>query len=381
MAGWLERIAGRVRGPGEGKAAMGMLSTLTPLGAASWSRRSYASLAQAGYMRNPVAHRAIRLIAESAMRVPLVVNLDGQRQSQHPLLDLLRRPNPRQSGAELLETLYCHLLTAGNAYLDAGIVEGRVLEIHALRPDRLRVLTDRSGYPVGYGYEAAGRSVTLKLDTQPISEVLHVALFHPLDDQYGFAPLEAAAQALDIHNEAANWNKALLDNAARPSGALVAGGGAALTEAQFRRLKEELEANFQGSQHAGRPLVLDGGLDWKPMSLTPAEMDFLELKNAAAREIALAFGVPPQLLGIPGDTSYATLAEANKALWRHTIVPLVGRVAEDLGFWLGPAFAGVELKPDFDQVEALAEDRASLWARVSAADFLTDDEKRAMVGV
>ncbi len=358
-----------------------MLSTLTPLGAAQWSRRSYGSLAQAGYMRNPVAHRAIRLIAESAMRVPLVVHVDGQRQSQHPLLDLLHRPNPRQSGAELLETLYCHLLTAGNAYLDAGIIDGRVLEIHALRPDRLRVLTDRSGYPVGYAYEAAGRSVTLKLDTRPISEVLHVALFHPLDDQYGFAPLEAAAQALDIHNEAANWNKALLDNAARPSGALVAGGGAALTEAQFRRLKEELEANFQGSQHAGRPLVLDGGLDWKPMSLTPAEMDFLELKNAAAREIALAFGVPPQLLGIPGDTSYATLAEANKALWRHTIVPLVGRVAEDLGFWLGPAFAGAELKPDFDQVEALAEDRASLWARVSAADFLTDDEKRAMVGV
>jgi HK97 family phage portal protein len=127
--------------------------------------------------------------------------------------------------------------------------------------------------------------------------------------------------------------------------------------------------------------VLDGGLEWKPMALTPAEMDFLGLKEAAARDIALAFGVPPQLLGIPGDNTYASLAEANKALWRHTIVPLVKRVVDDLSFWLSPAFEGARLVPDFEHVEALSEDRAALWARVSAADFLSDEEKRAMLGV
>jgi HK97 family phage portal protein len=114
--------------------------------------------------------------------------------------------------------------------------------------------------------------------------------------------------------------------------------------------------------------------------MSPREMDFIEARHAAARDIALAFGVPPMLLGIPGDNTYANLAEANRALWRQTLVPLVVRVAQELSGWLGPAFAGAEVVPDFEGVEALAEDRAALWARVGAADFLTDAEKREMVG-
>src|SRR5690606_38168802 len=121
--------------------------------------------------------------------------------------------------------------------------------------------------------------------------ILHVALFHPADDHYGFAPLEAAATALDIHNAAGAWNKALLDNSARPSGALVyqAKEGGNPSAEQFERLKAELEASFVGAAHAGRPLLLEGGLDWKALSLSPKDMDFLEAKNGAAREFALAF--------------------------------------------------------------------------------------------
>ena len=110
-------------------------------------------------------------------------------------------------------------------------------------------------------------------------------------------------------------------------------------------------------------------------------MDFIELKHTAAREIALAFGVPPMLLGIPGDNTYANYAEANRSFWRQTVVPLVRRVADDLSFWLAPGFGGVTLVPDLEDVEALAEDRAALWARVGAAEFLTDAEKRELVGV
>ena len=76
-------------------------------------------------------------------------------------------------------------------------------------------------------------------------------------------------------------------------------------------------------------MVLEGGLDWKALGISPRDMDFVEAKNAAAREIALAFGVPPMLLGIPGDNTYSNLMEANRALWRQTIVPLVRRVADE----------------------------------------------------
>jgi Phage portal protein/Bacterial CdiA-CT RNAse A domain len=188
--------------------------------------------------------------------------------------------------------------------------------------------------------------------------------------------------AIDIHNTASAWNKALLDNSARPSGALVySAANGQMTQDQFARLKSELETSFQGAAHAGRPLLLEGGLDWKPLSMTPKDMDFIEAKNSAAREIALAIGVPPMLLGIPGDATYSNYAEAQRAFWRNSVLPIVNRMALGFSKWLSPAFnAELELKPDLDQVEALAPEREALWTRLEGASFLTDDEKRAAAG-
>jgi HK97 family phage portal protein len=237
------------------------------------------------------------------------------------------------------------------------------------------------GWPAAYDYSVGGETIRFAQRAgEVLPPILHLTLFHPADDHYGLSPMEAAATALDIHNAAGAWNKALLDNAARPSGALVV-GGVALTDAQFDRLKAELETNYQGSANAGRPLLLEGGLDWKPLSLSPKDMDFVEAKAAAAREIALAFGVPPLLLGLPGDSTHANYAEANRAFYRQTVIPLVRRTAEALAHWLSPAHGeALQLVPDLDAIEALAEERESLWRRVSAATFLTDDEKREAVG-
>jgi len=382
MPNWFTRLGGVFSAVERKSGGPQTVLSVPPWADASWTRRGFVGLANAGFARNPVVYRCVRMVAEAATRVPLAAEEGGRRLGEHPVLKLLARPNRRQSGGEMLESVFAYLQTAGNAYLAATLIEGEVRELHVLRPDRVRAVNGRDGYPAAYSYTADGRTVQIRLDQQPVAGLLHLALFHPLDDHYGMAPLEAAAQSLDIHNAAAEWNKALLDNAARPSGALVySAGSGTLTEAQFRRLKEELEASFQGTRNAGRPLVLEGGLDWKAMALTPAEMDFLELKHSAAREIALAFGVPPMLLGIPGDNTYANYAEANRAFSRGTVIPLVRRVADDLSFWLAPGFGGVAIVPDLDGVEALAEDRAALWARVGGADFLTDEEKRAMVGV
>ena len=360
-----------------------VLASWAGLQTPDWTRRSFAALSQEGFAKNPVVHRCVRLIAESANRVPLVVVEEGKRLGEHPLLNLLRRPNPHQSGSELLEAVYAFLQTAGNAYLQAVAGDGAVRGIYCLRPDRMQAVVGRDGYAEAYAYTSGGATQTLRLDTQPVASVLHLALFHPLDDHYGLSPLAAAQQSLDLHNAASKWNKALLDNSARPSGALVYSAGTGnLTDNQFQRLKAELEGAFQGAANAGRPMVLEGGLDWKSIGISPKDMDFIEAKHAAAREIALAFGVPPMLLGIPGDNTYANLAEANRALWRQTIVPLVRRVTDDLSFWLAPGFGGkVTLEPDFDGVEGLAEDQASRWARIGGAGFLTDEEKRRLLGV
>ena len=127
-------------------------------------------------------------------------------------------------------------------------------------------------------------------------------------------------------------------------------------------------------------MLLEGGLKWQAMSLTPADMDFVALKEGAARDIALAFGVPPVLVGLPGDATYANAREAGRALYRQTILPMASRVLNGLsamlGDWLGP----VKLVVDTDQLSELAEDRAKLWDQVGAADFLSEEEKREQLG-
>ncbi len=357
-------------------------------GEASWTRRDYAGLARAGYMRNPVVYRCVRLVAEAAASVPLLAYDGDAEQKAHPLLDLLARPNPRQSQAAFLEALTGHLLLAGNAYAEFVPLPSGAAELHLLRPDRVKLKTDETGWPVGVeaANGASRRTIALadaKAGAGAAPSALHMALFHPLDDHYGLSALEAALMALDIHNAATTWNKALLDNSARPSGALVyqPKDGNNLPDDQFDRLKRELEESYSGAKRAGRPMILDGGLDWKAMGLTPKDMDFIEAKNAASRDIALAFGVPPMLLGIPGDNTYANYREANRAFHRQTVLPLARRIAGELSAWLAPAFGeALRLEPDADQVDALSSDREALWARLGAATFLSDDEKRAAVG-
>lgn len=355
-------------------------------GRARWTPKDFAALAREGYLSNAIVHRAVRLIAENAAACSFLVFDGAQEREAHPLAQLLTRPNPRQDGGVFFETLYAHLLLAGNAYVEAVMLDTRqheVRELYALRPDRMKVVPGSDGWAEAYDYSVGGRSVRFDQQASGVPPILHLTFFHPLDDHYGLAPIDAAATALDTHNASSKWNKALLDNAARPSGALVYAGpeGSVLSEPQFDRLKRELEGNYQGAANAGRPLLLEGGLDWKAMSLTPKDMDFLEAKHNAAREIALAFGVPPMLLGIPGDNTFANFQEANRVFFRQTVLPLAARTGNALAQWLAPAFGdGIRIDIDTDRVDALAVDRTALWERVSSADFLTLNEKREAVG-
>jgi HK97 family phage portal protein len=382
MSTILTRLRDAFARPTDTKASRaGPLIALQSQGRAVWSGRDYAAFAREGFQTNPVAHRAIRMIAECAALVPLDA-ASPDAGAKIAAERLLARPNPRQAGQALLEALHLHLAIAGNVYLELVSLDGEPRELHALRPDRMRVVPGTSGWPDAYDYAIGGRSVRFQAGGEGPSPILHLMHHHPADDHYGLSGMEAAAAAIDIHNEASRWNKALLDNAARPSGALVySADGANMTDDQYGRLKAELESGFMGAANAGRPLLLEGGLDWKPLSLSPKDMDFIELKQMAAREIALAIGVPPLLLGLPGDATYANFAEANRAFWRQTVAPLVKRVSAGLAGFLGSHLgAELTLTPDFDDVDAMADAREPLWRAVTAADFLTADEKRAALG-
>lgn len=352
-------------------------------GQARWTPRDYAALTREGFMKNPIVYRCVRMISEAASSVPLLAYENEVELDAHPLLAVLKKPRQSTGGIDLLEEIYGHLLVAGNAYLEAVVLNNELRELYALRPDRMKVVPGANGWPEGYEYTASGHNHRFHQTVDEFAPILHLTLFHPLDDHYGMAPLEAAQTALDVHNETANWNKALLDNSARPSGALVYqnSDGGQLSQDQFDRLKSELETSYQGRDNAGRPLLLEGGLDWKAMGLSPKEMDFAEAKNSAARDIALAFGVPPMLLGIPGDNTYANYQEANRAFWRQTVLPMIARTLAALSHWTTPLYGDAfQLNYDADSVDALSEEREAVWHRLESASFLTNAEKRVALG-
>ncbi|MEE4209560.1 MAG: phage portal protein [Parvularcula sp.] len=375
----------QVRPPEEKRSATGPLIAYQTIGRVAWSPRDSVSLTRTGFLNNPVGHRCVKLIAEAAAALPLVLQDGDVRYDSHPTLSLIENPNHAQGRAELLEALYGQLILTGNAYVEA--VEGLAEtpdELHILRSDRMNIVPGADGWPVAYEYAIGARKYRFPVGEGP-SSICHIRTFHPHDDHYGLSALQSAASAIDVHNSASQWSKALLDNAARPSGAIIyqgVDGQGTMSAEQYERLQTEMESYHQGAANAGRPMLLEGGLDWKPMGFSPSDMEFQKTKEAAAREIAVAFGVPPMLLGIPGDATYANYQEANRAFYRLTIVPLASRVATSISQWINTYTNGsASLKPDLDQVPALAGEREALWRRVSSADFLTDAEKRSFLGL
>ncbi|MXO91218.1 phage portal protein [Pontixanthobacter aquaemixtae] len=335
----------------------------------------YGRAIHSSFVENPVAQRAVRIVAEGVGSAPLSA-------SDSALADLVKCPSAGQS---LIETLAMHVLLHGNGFVQImKDASGQPVELYALRPERVSVVAGEDGWPTAYHYRLADRTLTIPLEDEAgWPNIIHLKSIHPGDDHYGAGSLAAAEQAVAIHNAASEWNRSLLENAARPSGALVyeTGDSGGLTTDQFERLKSELTAAYAGQANAGRPMLLEGGLDWKAMSMSPADMDFATLKAAAARDIALAFGVPPMLLGLPGDNTYANYREANRALWRLTLLPLAGKILGGLQQGLSSWFADATLAVDLDQIPALSEDRERLWSQISTAEFLSRDEKRAMIGL
>lgn len=360
------------------ESATGAAMVVNP-GQAAWSNRNYAAFADEGYRRNVVAYQAINKIADAVASVKWTAWRGEQELAEHPVLDLLANPNPLQSGPQYMRAKVGFLMIAGNAYEERVVVGGQARELYQLRPDRMKIVPGANGFPREYIYKVGGKEVSFPVDDGLQVDVRHLRMFNPLDDWYGMSPIEAGSYAIDQHNLSMTWMQSLLQNSARPSGALVIGQDRDLNDEQFERLKTQMEDQYQGAKNGGRPLLLEGGLDWRQMGLSPADMGIIETKYSSARDVCLALGVPPQLLGIPGDNTYSNYQEARLAFWEDTVMPLLDMIAEDWNAWLGEP-AGIYLKPDLDQIPAIADKRNTLWEMADRATDLTINERRALKG-
>jgi HK97 family phage portal protein len=359
----------------------------------SWPR-VYGEFSKEGYQKNVVVFRCISMIAHAVGSIEWVLYQRVSRKKReeiedHPLLELLARPNPLLAKASFFENITAYRLISGNAYVSkvSSNPNKPPTELWPLRPDLMKIAAGSNGMPQGYLY-----GMDPNITKYPVEQVtgqcdlMHMKFFHPTDPWYGMSPIEASALQIDLHNESSLWNVSLLKNDARPSGALVMSSstsnpGGVLGDEQFRRIKEELDHKYSGSKNAGKMALLEGGLDWKQMSLTPRDMDWVNSKSTSARDIALAFGVPPMLLGIPGDNTFSNYKEARQAFYEDTVIPLTKNTADYLNQWLTPLYGnGLELAPDKDEIDALAPKREAIWDRIEKSTILTTNEKREALG-
>ncbi|MBM3467895.1 MAG: phage portal protein [Alphaproteobacteria bacterium] len=368
------------------RSAVAPLAAYGTVGNPIWTPRRYDSLAAEGYQKNVIVYRCVNLIARGLSSVPWLLYRGSTEIESHPLLTLLNSPSPRQAGSAFMESVVGYLLLSGNTYIESVInEEGSPIELHSLRPDRIKIIPSATGIPAGYEYNVSGQRKIYTCD--PItgySTLLHLKNFHPLNDWYGMSPIEAAAQSIDQHNAVAGHNLALLQNGGRPSGGLIVRPtphSRGMSEEQRDSLRSDLREIYSGQKNAGQIIILEGDCDWREMGLSPKDLDFIEGKNLSSREIAQAYGVPPMLVGVPGDATFANYKEARFHLWEDTILPLLEFLVAEFNLWLVPAFEeNLCLSYNIDAIPALTSRREAVWSKITAADFLTINEKRHAVG-
>lgn len=354
-----------------------------------WTPANYANFAREGYESNADVFACINILTGAFRGLKwLTYSKRGKKVTEieeGPLVDLMARPNPKQGTGAFFESLVGFYMIAGNTYVCRTLDNKPPTELYTMRPDRMTIVKGTAQEPVkGYEYRAGGQIIPIDPDHKG-QKILHLRTFNPLDDWYGLSPIQAAARNVDMSNEIQKWNVALLQNNMRPPGALVV--QESLDDENRNRMVAQLKERHQGALNAGVPMLLDGGnFDWKQMSFSPAESDWLAGDERASRKITSAFGVPPEMLGImaKGGLNDSNFQQARKRLYMETVLPLADGIRDELNLWLCPLFGdGLFIDYDRDDIEAIQEDRATVWDRALKSitgGMLTQNEAREMVG-
>ena len=161
-----------------------------------------------------------------------------------------------------------------------------------MRPDRMRIIPSKMGYPAFFELNANGNVRRWPVDQITLqSDIAHMKSFNPINDWYGLSPLQAAMLSLDQNNAGQRLNLSLLQNSATPSGVLQmkvsdSNPRGELTDEQYSRLQADIDIKYSGARNAGKPMLLEGGLSWQSVSLGPKDMEFIQNKNTTAIDIA-----------------------------------------------------------------------------------------------
>lgn len=356
------------------------LSELFDLLDQSDSLFSYRAQSVKGFEQNSVAYAAIMGLARATSQVPWCLYSGSGEEpkeiEEHPLIDLMERPNPQEGGRRFVHRMVIHLYVGGKAFIhraSQGDEEELAGMLRLLQPDRMKL---KNPYSLDGGWtytNLQGKEISI-----PAADVLPLFLPDPDNELEGLSPLRPAATAIIQGNRAREWNANLLGNNARPPG-ILKGKWDMNAEQKKKALKQWLD-QYGGFRKAGSP-VLQGDLEWESVAQTAQELEWLQGMRLADRSVAVAIGYAPQLLGDKDAATYSNYQEARRSLYEDHVIPLLTWILEDLNVWLVKPFGeDLYFTPNLDGVTALKEGQDALWKRVLESDSLTLNEKREALG-
>ncbi len=285
-------------------------------------------------MQMTAVYSCVRILAEAVAGLPLHLyrykeDNGKEKAIDHTLYHLLHdEPNPEMSSFVFRETLMTHLLLWGNAY--AQIIrngKGEVIALYPLIPSRMTVNRDENGQ-LYYEYFSVSDDINSNSSRTVVlmpRDVLHIPGLG-FDGLVGYSPIAMAKNAIGMAIACEEYGAKFFANGAAPSGVLEHPG----TIKDPKKVREAWQSQFGGSSNAGRVAVLEEGMKYTPISISPEQAQFLETRKFQINEIARIFRIPPHMVGDLEKSSFSNIEQQSLEFVKYTLDPWVIRWEQSL---------------------------------------------------
>jgi len=354
----------------------------------TWGQSNFTKLSREGYEFCASVYRCASLVAITASRIPIgimreVTNGEDERILRHPLLELLKRPNPNHGYSSWIKQACLMVQIGGVDYIWLNrLTSGKIQEMWNIPANQILINRGMAyGQISSYQWNPPNYSGRVIAPT----DMLRIQYDHPRDELAALGPTQVSSVAIDNINESESHQNSLLNNGARPGMVIkpTENSGFVFEKEQKDELLNDLNQRTGGKNVGNVYVFRHGDIDLQPFGWSPVDLDLMNGRRIHDVDIANAFGVAPELIGL--QKTYENFQTAQQALYRDTVIPLVNMIIDEFtAFIPGMIESGLYFKVLEDDIEVLQEDKTNRVTRVNTLidrGVISRNEARTELGM
>ena len=333
---------------------------------ATWTDWTIEKGVRDGYSASGWVYKAVSMIAKSCASIPwLVVDDEGVEIQNHPLNHLIKNPSPFFTMYDLIELLVSWQQLTGQAYLKK-IQNNGTIELLPISPDRIAPIANDNNDTIIKGYEIKNlKGDTLNDSDFNVDNVIHFKSLNPANPIEGLSPLQVAGKAVDVDVNQQKWNNTAMANRGVVDAVFTFDRD--LPQNVFESITSKLKKMFTGRNNARGIGVIGSNAKFQRVSMTPAEMDFIESRRFNREEIAGIFGIPLPLMGVSDSMTYSNFTSSQRIFWESTLIPILEDLCSTLNNSFKDELGAYKIAFDLSDVSAL---RDSELEKLKSVDYL-----------